>query len=163
MARSLFSYMNLCFAGQILHIREREYAKGGYYGNLGYQEYDEGISNYQIRQSCWKRNECWEEILEWVMRAMKVLDIRTWMMDMGIGIYMSKKLGVENKEERMLGVLENKGKSSKKELCIIHRDITLSFSPTPFSLCHEVSLRELEMLLVAYTSHVSIFGELCAI
>ncbi|KAI5652435.1 hypothetical protein M9H77_29622 [Catharanthus roseus] len=29
----------------------------GYYGNLGYQEYDEGDSYYQIRQSCWKRNE----------------------------------------------------------------------------------------------------------
>ncbi|KAI5668425.1 hypothetical protein M9H77_18278 [Catharanthus roseus] len=69
----------------------------------------------------------------------------------------------ENKEDPMLAVLENKGKSSEKELHIIHRDITISFSLSPFSLCHEVSLRDLEMLLVAYTSHVSIFGGLYAI
>ncbi|KAI5664089.1 hypothetical protein M9H77_23412 [Catharanthus roseus] len=36
---------------------EREYAKCGYYGNLGYEEYDEGNSYYQIGQSCWKKNE----------------------------------------------------------------------------------------------------------
>ncbi|KAI5681003.1 hypothetical protein M9H77_02230 [Catharanthus roseus] len=35
----------------------------------------------------------WEEILEWVMRALKVLGIPTWMMDMGIDIHMTKKLG----------------------------------------------------------------------
>ncbi|KAI5682207.1 hypothetical protein M9H77_03435 [Catharanthus roseus] len=55
-----------------LNQREREYAKGRYYGNFAYQEYN---------------------ILEWVMRAMKVLGIPTWMMDMGISIHMNKKLG----------------------------------------------------------------------
>ncbi|KAI5654040.1 hypothetical protein M9H77_31227 [Catharanthus roseus] len=76
-----------------LDQREREYAKVGYYGNLGYQEYDEEDSYYQIGQSCWKKNEIMGRILEWVMRATKVLGIPTWMMDMGIGIHMNKKLG----------------------------------------------------------------------
>ncbi|KAI5668377.1 hypothetical protein M9H77_18230 [Catharanthus roseus] len=38
----------------------REYEKGGYYGNLGYQQYDEGDSYYQIGQSFWKKNEMME-------------------------------------------------------------------------------------------------------
>ncbi|KAI5673870.1 hypothetical protein M9H77_14234 [Catharanthus roseus] len=33
-----------------------------------------------------------EETFKKVMRAMKVLDILTWMLDMGIGIHMKKKL-----------------------------------------------------------------------
>ncbi|KAI5653960.1 hypothetical protein M9H77_31147 [Catharanthus roseus] len=40
-----------------LDQREREYAKGGEYRNLGYQQYDEGDSYYQIGQSCWKKNK----------------------------------------------------------------------------------------------------------
>ncbi|KAI5680843.1 hypothetical protein M9H77_02070 [Catharanthus roseus] len=54
-------------------------------------------------------------------------------------------------------------RTPRKELRIIHGDITMSFSLNSFSLCHEVSLGELDMLLVVYTSHVSIFGELCSI
>ncbi|KAI5680919.1 hypothetical protein M9H77_02146 [Catharanthus roseus] len=41
--------------------------------------------------------------------------------------------------------IEDQGKIFEKELHIIHRDITISFSLNPFSLYHEVSLRELEM------------------
>ncbi|KAI5658128.1 hypothetical protein M9H77_26921 [Catharanthus roseus] len=40
-----------------LNRRKHEYTMGGYYGNLGYQEYDEGNSYYQIGHSCWKKNE----------------------------------------------------------------------------------------------------------
>lgn len=35
----------------------------------------------------------WEETFKKVMRVMEVLGIPTWMMDLGIGIYMNKKLG----------------------------------------------------------------------
>ncbi|KAI5672485.1 hypothetical protein M9H77_12849 [Catharanthus roseus] len=69
---------------------------------------------------------------------------------------------VDRDMDRRNGI-EDQGKSSEKELRIIHEHITISFSLNPLSLCHEVSLRELEMLLVAYTSHVCMFEELCAI
>ncbi|KAI5664412.1 hypothetical protein M9H77_23735 [Catharanthus roseus] len=62
----------------------------------------------------------------------------------------------------VLGI-EDQGKSFEKDLSIIPGDITIIFSLNIFSLCHEVSLGELGMLLVSYTSHVSIFGEFCAI
>ncbi|KAI5682114.1 hypothetical protein M9H77_03342 [Catharanthus roseus] len=48
---------NLGVMERRLDQKKREYAMGGYYGNLGYKEYNEGASYYQIGQSCWKRNE----------------------------------------------------------------------------------------------------------
>ncbi|KAI5682212.1 hypothetical protein M9H77_03440 [Catharanthus roseus] len=69
---------------------------------------------------------------------------------------------VDNEASFMLGI-EDQGKSSEKKLCIIHRDITVSFSLNPSLCVMKFFLGELEMLLVAYTSHVSIFEKLCAI
>ncbi|KAI5652463.1 hypothetical protein M9H77_29650 [Catharanthus roseus] len=44
-------------------------------------------------------------------------------------------IGVENKEEHMLGVFENKGKSLEKELFNLQEETTMSFSLNPSSVC----------------------------
>ncbi|KAI5676021.1 hypothetical protein M9H77_06971 [Catharanthus roseus] len=69
----------------------------------------------------------------------------------------------KEKESDHVKGIENKGRRMEKELRNFYGDKQISLFLNPFSLCDEFSLGELEMLLVAYTSHISIFGELCAI
>ncbi|KAI5652464.1 hypothetical protein M9H77_29651 [Catharanthus roseus] len=76
-----------------LEQREYEHAMGGYNENHGYQAYLEEDSYYKFGQSFWNRKQGIEETFKKVMRAIKVLGIPAWMMDIGIFIHMNKKLG----------------------------------------------------------------------
>ncbi|KAI5673462.1 hypothetical protein M9H77_13826 [Catharanthus roseus] len=68
-------------------------------------------------------------------------------------------LGVENKEELKLGVLENKGKSLEKELLNLKEETTMSFSLNPSPLYYEFSFKELNLLLESPSFHGGIFLE----
>ncbi|KAI5681478.1 hypothetical protein M9H77_02706 [Catharanthus roseus] len=68
-------------------------------------------------------------------------------------------LGVENKEEHMLGVLENKGKSLKKGLLNLQEEPTMSFSLNPSPLYCEFSFKELNLLSESHSFHHLPFKE----
>ncbi|KAI5681819.1 hypothetical protein M9H77_03047 [Catharanthus roseus] len=70
-------------------------------------------------------------------------------------------LGVENKEERILGVLENKGKSLRKKLLNLQEETTMSFSLDPSPLYYDFSFKDLNLLLESYSFHMSICGNAC--
>ncbi|KAI5664387.1 hypothetical protein M9H77_23710 [Catharanthus roseus] len=89
-----------------LDQRGCEYAKSGYYRNLGYQEYHERILNTKIDKGIRIEVKVWGETLKKIIRATKVLGIPTWMTDMEIGIFMNKELDImrmsPTKEDKVL-------------------------------------------------------------
>ncbi|KAI5654534.1 hypothetical protein M9H77_31721 [Catharanthus roseus] len=58
---------------------------------------------------------------------------------------------------------KDKGRNMEKDLGNFLKDLPLSSSVNPSLMCYEVSLVELELFLESYVSHVSIYGDLCAI
>ncbi|KAI5681515.1 hypothetical protein M9H77_02743 [Catharanthus roseus] len=70
-------------------------------------------------------------------------------------------LGVENKEERILGVLESNKKSLEKE--ILKEETTMSFSLNPSPLYSEFFFKELNLSLESHSFHyVEKFDEDCS-
>ncbi|KAI5668307.1 hypothetical protein M9H77_18160 [Catharanthus roseus] len=59
--------------------------------------------------------------------------------------------------------IEDKGRNMEKELSNFLKDLPISLSLYPSLTCYEVSLVELELFLESYLSHVSIYGDFCAI
>ncbi|KAI5650405.1 hypothetical protein M9H77_36410 [Catharanthus roseus] len=72
-------------------------------------------------------------------------------------------LEVENKEQRMLRVFENKGKSLEKEPLNLQEETTMRFSLNPSPLYYEFSFKEINLLLESLSFHVSICGNACVI
>ncbi|KAI5650490.1 hypothetical protein M9H77_36495 [Catharanthus roseus] len=67
-------------------------------------------------------------------------------------------LGVENKEEHILGVFENKGKSLENGHHILQEETTMSFSLNPSILYYEFSFKELNLLLESHSFHEQLVG-----
>ncbi|KAI5681045.1 hypothetical protein M9H77_02272 [Catharanthus roseus] len=68
-------------------------------------------------------------------------------------------------EELILDLIriEDKGRNMEKELEAILEELPISLSLNASLMCYEVSLVGLELFLESYLSHVSIYGDLCAI
>ncbi|KAI5681324.1 hypothetical protein M9H77_02551 [Catharanthus roseus] len=59
--------------------------------------------------------------------------------------------------------IEDKGRNMEKVLDNFLKEFTISLSLNPSLMCYEVSLVGLELFPESYVSHVSIYGDLCAI
>ncbi|KAI5673890.1 hypothetical protein M9H77_14254 [Catharanthus roseus] len=142
-----------------LDQREHEYAKGGYYRNLGYQNMMKAILTTKLD----KVSSQSYTFLEYPL----MLGDATCDNSCNSSLYNSRMndyysyvanvdsfvLGVENKVEHILGVLDNKGNNLEKELFNLQEETTMSFYLNPSPLYYEFPFKELNFLLESLSFH----------